>query len=385
MLTREQIEELRRIRQKLHTMPEVAGEENKTAAFIKEKLQESGADTIMDGVGGNGLVAVYEGKNPEKGISLMIRAELDALAINEQNNIPYKSEISNRMHACGHDGHMTIVLGVAEWLKDNRPDNGRVLLLFQPAEETGEGSVQMLNDNEFEKLKIDRGIALHNLPGYKKNTIYIRTKTFALASVGVQITFRGKSSHAAHPEEGINPSIAISNLIRALESLKEKLAESNQSRILTITYIKMGEPSFGMNPGYGEIGVTIRAESSNAIEDLYVKLEKAIQKVSDHFSGEIQYEKKEPFAPTINDKEGVDKLGKIANDLDLPIETLSNPIGWSEDFGEFRKKCPITLFGLGAGEGIPSLHSDRYDFDDDLIPTGVSIFCEWINNELNGK
>ncbi|CAN5478896.1 amidohydrolase [soil metagenome] len=385
MLTSEQIEELRSIRHKLHTMPEVAGEEKKTAAFIKEKLQESGADKIMDGIGGNGLVATYEGKNPEKGITLMIRAELDALAIDEQNDIHYKSEKSNRMHACGHDGHMTIVLGVAEWLKENRPENGRVLLLFQPAEETGEGSGQMLKDAEFENLKIDRGIALHNLPGYKKNTIYIKTKTFALASVGVQISFRGKSSHAAHPEEGVNPSIAISKLILELERVKVKLAASDQFRVLTITYIKMGEPSFGMNPGYGEMGVTIRAETGDAIEDLYSELETNIKKVTDHFSGEIHYEKKEPFAATVNDKEGVDKLGKIADDLGMPIEILNDPIGWSEDFGEFRKKCPITLFGLGAGDDSPPLHSEIYDFNDDLIPTGVSIFCEWINKELNGK
>lgn len=384
MLTSEQIEELKSIRHKLHTMPEVAGEEKKTAAYIKEKLQESGADKILDGVDGNGLVAVYEGKASEKGITLMIRAELDALAIDEQNDIPYKSEKSNRMHACGHDGHMTIVLGVAEWLKENRPDKGCVILLFQPAEETGEGAGQMLKDAAFEKIDMDRGIALHNLPGYNKNTIYIRTNTFALASVGVQISFRGKSSHAAYPKEGVNPSDAVSNLIQELEKTKKKLNENDHFKVLAITYIKVGEPSFGVNPGNGEMGVTIRAETGEALEDLFSELVTTIKKVASHFPGKIHYKKKEPFAATVNDKAGVDKLDKLAEDLDLPIETLNNPIGWSEDFGEFRKKCPITLFGLGAGDDSPPLHSENYDFDDDLIPTGVSIFCKWINNELNG-
>jgi len=385
MLTDQQIDELKNIRHKLHASPEIAGEEKNTAAYIKEKLQSTEPDKIIDNIGGYGLIAIYESKNPGKGSSLMIRAEMDGLAIEEQNDLPYASENKKRMHACGHDGHMAILLGVAKWLKDNRPEKGRVILLFQPAEETGEGSVRMLSDNRFKKLEIDRGIALHNLPGYKKNTIYVRDKTFALASVGMQISFKGKPSHAAYPEEGINPSVAISNFILELEEIKKKLSDNEHFKVLTITYVKVGNPSYGMSPGHGEVGVTIRAENSDAIDNLCSDLEATIENIRENFPGEIHYEKKEPFAATINDKDGIEMLNNIVKDLNLPIETLNEPIGWSEDFGEFRKKCPITIFGLGVGESTPPLHSERYDFEDDLIPTGVSIFCEWTKNELNGR
>lgn len=385
MLTDEQLEKIKSIRRELHMMPEVAGNEKDTAAYIKGKLKESGADEILDEVGGYGIISIFEGENPGKGKTLMVRAELDALAINEQNDIPYRSQRENRMHACGHDGHMAIVLGVAEWLKGNRPETGRVILLFQPAEETGEGAGRMLGGPQFENIDIDRAVALHNLPDRKKNTIYIRNKTFALASVGVKITFHGKSSHAANPAAGINPSLAISGLIKELEELKDSLEADGQFRVVTITYIKVGEPAFGMNPGYGEMGVTIRAETQDSIDGLYSEIESAIAKAAERFAGEIKTEKKEPFTATVNDGEGVDQLRKIAEILDIPLEELEDPLGWSEDFGEFGEKCPITLFGLGAGENSAPLHSENYNFDDDLIPTGVSVFCEWIKGELNEK
>lgn len=384
MLTNTQIDELKDIRRELHTIPEISGAEKKTAAYIKEKLRETGADEIKDQIGGQGIIAVYKGSESDQGKTLMIRAELDALAIDEQNEIPYKSATKNRMHACGHDGHMAIVLGVGIWLKENRPAKGRVILLFQPSEETGEGAGRMMENSEFKKIKIDRGIALHNLPGYKKNTIYIRSNSFALASVGVKIRFLGKSSHAAFPREGINPSAIIAKLIEEFEEIKTKIAKGDQFQVLTITYIKVGEPAFGINPGTGEVGITIRAETDEAIDQLYSKVEQIIHDIRSHFGGDVEYEKKEPFAATVNDQEGVDQLKKVAETVGVNVETLEKPIAWSEDFGEFRKKCSITLFGLGAGEDIPSLHSEQYDFDDDLISTGVSVFCKWIKEELNG-
>ena len=385
MLESEQIAELKSVRQKLHSMPEISGSEKKTAEYISEQLKNTGADRVLEGVGGHGVIAFFDGDQPEAGKTVMIRAELDALAIDEDNDFGYSSQNTGRMHACGHDGHMAIVLGVARWLKENRPEKGRILLLFQSAEETGEGAGQMLNDPAFAKLEIDRGIALHNLPGYKKNTIYIRSKTFALASVGIRILFRGRSSHAAYPEQGINPSAAISKLIQELEKIMNNLAAGSKFRVLTITYIKVGEPAFGINPGYGELGVTIRAETDKSIDRLAADVEDAIERVRGSFKGDIKAEKKEPFAATVNDEAGVEQLQAAAEKLSMDIEKLDRPIAWSEDFGKFRKKCPITLFGLGSGEQTPPLHSENYDFDDDLIPAGVSIFCEWIKEQTNGK
>jgi len=382
MLTPEQVKYIKEIRRTLHRSPELSGEESNTAFLIKGYLETFEADKIVDSVGGAGIYAIYNGEKPDSGKTLLIRAELDALAVKEKTDLPYSSEEDGKMHACGHDGHMAIVLGVAKWLQKNRPKTGKVVLMFQPAEETGEGASRVLEDSRFKNLKIDRAIALHNLPGFKKNTIYIRRGTFASASVGVQISFAGRSSHAAFPDQGINPATTVSDMINRVEKLKTKHAGSDRFRVLTITYIKVGERAFGINPGTGEMGVTVRAETDKEIDTLLSEMESELEEADKLFEGSISYKKREPFAATVNDDEGIDQLLHLLDGTDIEIEELTSPFAWSEDFGEFRKHCPITLFGIGAGSESPPLHSETYDFEDELIPVGISVFCKWIKMEL---
>ena len=384
MLTDTQVKEIQKIRQTLHKYPELSGAESDTASFIKGYLDRFGADEIITGVGGEGLMGIYNGKAPEKGKTLMVRAELDALAIREQTDLPYKSENAGVMHACGHDGHMAIVLGVGKWLNNNRPDIGRIILLFQPAEETGLGAGAMLQDEKLKKITIDRGIALHNLPGYKMNTVFIKEDTFASASVGLKIEFRGQSSHAAYPGEGINPALAISNLVQKLENVKKRALSHDRFRVLTVTYIKLGQPAFGINPGRGDMGVTVRAETDEGITEMIDDVKHELSSVISTFEGEVSVEQREPFSATINDREGVNMLLSVTDKFGVETQQLKDPFAWSEDFGEFRKKCPITIFGLGAGENTPALHSEIYNFDDDLIPLGTALFCEYINKMNNG-
>lgn len=384
MTTKAEINELIVIRKNLHKMPEASGEEEKTSKFIKNELTKCGPDNIYENVGGFGIIAEFSGVAGDQAKTIMIRAELDALAIDEANSFDHKSETENRMHACGHDGHMTIVLGVARWLKNNRPENGKVLLLFQPSEETGEGAGQMLADPQFKDLNVDRALALHNLPGKEQNTIFIKENTFALASVGIKVIFEGKSSHAAYPDEGVNPSYALSNFILKLEAIKKSIKNSDRFRVLTVTYVKIGEPAFGINPGKGEVGITIRAESDDSIKNLIAKIKELANDIDNSFKGKIIIEQKEPFSATVNDKEGVDQLLEIVDSLNIKSVNMDEPIAWSEDFGDFRKKSPITLFGIGAGLDSAPLHSEVYDFNDELIPTGIAIFTEWIKRELNG-
>ena len=383
MLSSDQIEELTAIRKRIHTNPEIAGKEKKTAALIKSELEKTAPDEIIDGIGGHGLVAIYRGENPDEGVNLMIRAELDGLRINEENSFDYRSQTKNRMHACGHDGHMAIVLGAAKYLEDHRPRSGSVMLLFQPAEETGEGAGWMLDDPKFKELKIDRGVALHNLPGYEENRLFVKNETMACGSTGLEISFKGKSSHAAHPEEGINPANAVAELLQSLEILAEEARKGDDYRILTVTYIRMGEPAFGISPGQAEVGVTLRAETDELLESLEDDVHQTIDEVDAGFAGEVSYQNREPFATTVNDRDGVDELEKAAGRADVPLEFLETPMYWSEDFGEFRRKCPITLFGLGAGKDSFPLHSEKYDFNDSLIPGGISVFVNLIKRYTN--
>lgn len=383
MLLQDQLDELKKIRRTIHTAPESSGEEKYTAQLIRSELEKTNPDEIIDGIGGHGLVAIYKGENSGEGQSLMLRAELDGLKIDEENEFDHASEIQNRMHACGHDGHMTIILGVATYLKENRPKKGSVMLLFQPAEETGEGAGWMLDDPKFKDLKIDHGFALHNLPGYEENHIYIKDETFACASVGLEVLFKGKSSHAAHPEEGINPAQCVADLIKKLGQIDDQARKQDLFSILTITYVQMGEEVYGVSPGMAKVGVTMRAETDERLDSLKKEVLNQIKKVENAFKGDVAFEEKEPFTATVNDTRGMDNVFKAADAAEIPVKMLGKPIYWSEDFGRFREKCPIVLFGLGAGKDSFPLHSEKYDFNDNLIPSGVALFVKLIERYCN--
>ena len=374
-------ESLIQIRREIHSRPELSGQEYETAAYIKKQLMATEPDEIIEEVGGCGLIAIYKGIKQDEGSSVMIRAELDGLPIKEQTGLSYQSEHAGKMHACGHDGHMAILLGVAKRLHQNRSDKGNVFLLFQPAEETGRGAEQMLGDQRFKKIDADRILALHNLPGYEENTIYIRSNTIACASTGYKIELTGKSSHAAYPEEGINPAPELAAFVTAVHKLHEDYIYKDKITAATVTYLKLGEEAFGISPGKGEGGVTIRAETDELLSSMKQQLEDSLQKIESGFKGTMKVEEIEPFAAVVNDQFGVEQLKSALNKNEqFRIEELTDPFPWSEDVGEFRKKSPITFFGLGAGKSSCPLHSEKYDFNDQLLSTGKEAFWELIKH-----
>lgn len=372
-------EQLVKTRQKLHSFPEVSGNEKETAAYVENILRSTGADQVLTGIGGYGVAAIYKGIDRGPGGNLMIRAELDGLPITEQTGLAYQSGNSGRMHACGHDGHMAILLGVAEHLKRNRPEKGDVILLFQPSEETGEGAARVLNDEQFKELVIDRAIALHNLPGFEENTLYIRSGTFACASVGYKVTFSGKSSHAAYPEQGINPGEQIAEFIQAVKSLHDDYIYKDKITAATVTYLKLGEEAFGISPGAGEAGATLRAETDELLTEMQNILKEKITSIGGKFSGDLKTDVMEPFAAVVNDKAGVNHFKKALGDAGkFTVKELTEPFPWSEDFGEFCSRFPVTFFGIGAGTHSSPLHSEKYDFNDRLLETGVEAFWQLI-------
>ncbi len=359
--------------------PELSGKEFRTAEFIKTELEKTTPDDIIAGLGGTGILACFNATKPGVHKTLLIRAELDAIAVEEENDFAYKSQTSGVMHGCGHAGHMAILIGLANWLKNNRPDNLNVYLLFQPAEETGRGAASVLNDERFTNISFDHAFALHNLPGFAENEIFIKTGVFACASSGVEVSFKGSSSHAAYPEEGVNPVRAVNSFITTAEKWLKKFRETDELNKAVCTFIKMGELAFGISPGSAKIGYTLRSASDEELQDGISVLKDAFEQSRGSFKGDASFKLVEPFSATINDDFGTEIVINAAIKNNIPVYTLSNAFPWSEDFGEFRKCCPIAMFGLGAGKDHPPLHSERYDFNDDLIDTGIRIFSSIIN------
>ncbi|MFO7800120.1 amidohydrolase [Rhodohalobacter sp.] len=370
-------DELIQIRKELHGNPELSGCESETALRIIEELKKCDPDELLTQLGGTGIAAKFSSVNdPVK--TILFRAELDAIAVREETGLTYSSKNNGVMHGCGHDGHMSILLGVAKKLATERPANKNVWLLFQPAEETGEGAERVLQDDKFDVVQPDFAYALHNLPGYPENQVVVKKGVFAAASIGVQVRFKGKSSHAAYPEQGMNPSREVSELVQFANLEFDDFKSKNSINKIVTTYISLGERAFGISPGEGEVGFTIRSSSDEELTGAVDKLREKIHSLGEIFKGDISFDLVEPFAATVNDPDGVERVIASTSEVGLNLKELDAPFPWSEDFGSFCKRCPITLFGLGTGEEHPPLHSEKYDFNDELIQAGVKMFINLI-------
>ncbi len=336
---------------------------------------------MIQGLGGKGLALVFKGK--KKGKRILFRADMDALPIQEKNKLSYTSKNAGVAHLCGHDGHSSILAGFAMLLNEKRPEKGEVILLFQPAEETGQGALQVINDPKFESIKPDLAFALHNLPGFERHTIVLREKTFAAASVGIKIHFIGRTAHASQPETGLNPATALAKLMLELDELKTQWQSEKAFKLLTITHARLGDEAFGTSPGEAFCWVTIRSFEDKTLEAMQQQCLDLAEKIAKENKLELQNSSHEPFAATVNDSQLTTLAENAAKQNKFKVIKLEIPFKWSEDFGQFGKFGPITLLGIGSGKNHPALHNPDYDFPDELIPTGIAMFdaiCQQITS-----
>lgn len=372
-MNKSEIAQLTNFRKELHSFPELSGEEAATSERVKAFFKNLEPDELIEDLGGHGFAVVYKGDNP--GPVTLLRAELDALPILEYGNIKHISQVSGVSHLCGHDGHMAILCGVGLKLSKERPLNGSVVLLFQPAEETGEGASQVLNSANFKKIVPDFAFALHNLPGYDRNQIVLRKGAFTAASKGMIITFSGNTSHAAHPEDGNSPAEAMCKTIVGLERLSESISEFS---MITVIHAVLGEVAFGTTPGEAKVMATLRTFDDQVLEQLGANATKLVELLAKEYKLEVSVSFRESFQAVINEEKAWEYVNQSAKRLKLKTKHIRTPFRWSEDFGHFSSVTNTLLFGLGAGKNHPQLHEGTYDFPDDLIPTGVNLFNDVI-------
>lgn len=375
------MKELIQLRQELHKHPEVSGNESKTAKRILDFLAKYAPNEIIKNLGGDGLLAIYNGK--EDGKSVLFRCELDALPIQEINSFDYKSVYEGVSHKCGHDGHMAILCGMAKTLHENPLEKGTVMLLFQPAEEDGNGAKRVINDSNFDAIKPDFAFALHNLPGYKKHQIVIKEKTFTCAVNSMIIQLEGKTSHAGEPENGINPALAIAEITTFFNSKINTDLTSKEYCLITPIHISMGEKAYGVSAGYGEIHFTIRSNSNAQMQIIESNLEENVKEIASKFNLKTKIDWTQSFQANENNVEAVNYIRKSASNLNLAILEKELPFTFGEDFGLFTQKFKGAMLGLGSGENTPALHNPDYDFPDEIIETGITLFHQITKEILN--
>lgn len=366
-------------RREIHRHPELSGEEAETAkkiaAFLNKHAQP---DLLVEHVGGHGMLAIYHGKTA--GPTVLIRAELDGLPIEDRSVSDHRSLKKGKGHLCGHDGHMTILTGVAAQVANHRPERGTVVLAYQPAEETGAGAAAMINDPRFIKhVQPDFVYALHNVPGYPKGSIVLKENAFAAASAGLIVKVHGQTSHAAEPEKGLSPAIPISELVLAMENIPKEFPDTFM--LVTTIHVNIGSRAFGTTPGEAEAMFTIRAYTNKDMEVLKDKAVALCEKHLADISHELEWV--EEFPATENNKELTDQISNICKTEQVELINIESPFRWSEDFGHFTNKYKGVLFGLGSGVDTPPLHDHQFDFPDEITPAGINIFSKIIDRHLN--
>jgi amidohydrolase len=381
-LTQEELSNITAFRRELHRYPEVSGEEVETARRVQEALLLAKPDRIVSNLGGHGVAAVYDGAIP--GPTVLIRCELDGLPIEEISAEEYRSTIPGKGHLCGHDGHMSILMAVATALGQKRPNKGRVILLFQPAEENGAGAAAVLADPQFATLKPDMALSLHNLPGVPLGHVLLREGPVNCASRGMKIVLNGKTSHASCPEDGVAPTFALASLLGGLTALGSVAPVGPDFALVTVTHARLGEPAFGISPGRAEIWATLRTLTDERMAGLVQRAEMLAKNEAAAAGLEIEISYEDVFHQCFNSPEAVDALRRALDDEGVSHQSDSRllPMKGSEDFGLFRTVAPSAMFFLGSGETHPQLHNPDYDFPEALIPIGAGVFMRAITNIL---
>ena len=361
------------IRRELHQHPELSGHEARTARFVEDKLQAFHPTKVIRHVGGHGLLVEYFFS--EDGPTVLFRADMDAVAVQEPDDIPHHSQTPGVAHKCGHDGHTTILLRFARMLSERPLPKGRVLLLFQPAEENGSGSKAVLDTKVLDYYKIDKAFALHNIPGYPASAVLCKEDSFTCAVVSVSITLTGKTSHAAEPQKGISPIPATLNIVDELLRWNNTDIQSDDYFLSTIVEIHVGEEAYGVSAGNSVIRATLRAKTDKLLHQHAQQLKELVATECKR-TPDLQHEMEwlEPFSANENDPQSVGMIKNAALRNNLPYIELQTPFSWGEDFGLFTQQYIGAIFGLGSGENCAPLHSPQYDFPDEVIETGATLF-----------
>lgn len=353
------INDIKELRSKLHENPEKSFSESKTKSILMDYIKTHSDFNIVDK---GQWFYCYRLAN---GNPIGFRCDMDAVSLSDDNI----------GHYCGHDGHCAIICGLAQYLTDKKLDRD-VYLIFQPAEEIGQGA--KICCELIEEKQIQEMYGLHNIPGYKEREILLKRDTFACGSVGMSINYLGKAVHAAFSERGINPTYGFNKLVTELNSITDDLKENDEILMLTYIGLIIGSDNFGSSAYKGRLNITVRGQDSNKFEKLIKLIEQKAYEIAEIEKLDCQINKYDYFPATINDNKCIEKIEKQCQKLNLNYRYLDTPMRFSEDFAYYCQKCPSGFIGIGNGINSSELHSSNYCFNDEIIETAINLFASLI-------
>jgi amidohydrolase len=372
--------ELTGIRRDIHAHPELGLETHRTADIVARLLKSWGIEVhrLVDGAGVVGVLRCGNGPR-----SIGLRADLDALPIHERSGAAYQSGRAGIMHACGHDGHTTMLLGAAQYLAETRQFNGTVNFIFQPGEEGMGGALAMLADGLLDRFPSDELYGLHNRPGQPVGHFSITPGTAMAGGAFFDIVVKGRGAHGAWPESAIDPVIACCHIGTALQTVVARNLSPSDMGVLSITKIHGGD-AYNVIPEQARMGGTVRALKGRALSLIEAGLKRVAVGVAESLGASAEVDYRLIFAPLVNAAEPTRVIGDTAAELvgEANVDRNKTPASASEDFAFMLEKVPGAYINLGNGEMSAPVHNDRYDFNDAAIPFGAALFARLVERRL---
>ena len=366
-------------RHDLHQNPEILFETHRTSRIVADKLRDFGCDEVVEGIGRTGVVGVIKGKT-DSGKVIGLRADMDALPIHEQTGLDYSSTTPNAMHACGHDGHTSMLLGAAKYLSETRNFDGTVVLIFQPAEEGGGGGKEMCDDGMMDRWNIQEVYGMHNWPGRPVGSFSIRSGTFFAATDQFDITLEGRGGHAAKPHEVVDTCVMTAQFVTALQTIVSRNADPVDQIVVSVTSLESSSKAFNVIPQRVQVKGTVRT-MSDAMRDL---AEQRIRDISAGicatFGGSADVTYHRSYPTMVNHDEQTAFAAEVATAVSGGCDEAPLVMG-GEDFAFMLEERPGAYILVGNGDTSP-VHHPEYDFTDEAIPAGCSWWAEIVERRM---
>jgi amidohydrolase len=363
-------------RQHLHSIPELSFDCPKTAAFIKERLEEIGVDAIHDGIAQTGIVAIIEGQGD--GPTIGLRADFDALPITEETGVDYASTHPGKMHACGHDGHTAMLLGAATYLSETRNFAGKVALIFQPAEEDGGGGEVMVQEGIMDTFDITEVYAIHNAPNKDFGKFLTTAGPIMAAADTFHIHVSGKGGHAARPYDSVDPVVAACGIVTALQTIVSRNHNTAGTLVISTTQIHTGTTD-NVIPETAYINGTVRTFDKDVQSMVVARMQEVVAGVAAGYGCEARLEFEFGYPPTVNDANKAAFAAQVAADVAGAdgVDDAVTPVMGAEDFSYMLEARPGAYLMLGQGEGA-GVHHPKYNFNDEVAPIGASFLARLV-------
>lgn len=375
-------DEIAEWRRDFHAHPELMYDVHRTADKVAELLRGFGVDEVVTGIGRTGVVGVIKGNKSGSGKVIGLRSDMDALPIHEQTNKPWASTNTGKMHACGHDGHMAMLLGAARYLAETRNFDGTVVVIFQPAEEGGAGGKAMVEDGLMDRFGIQEVYGMHNFPGEELGSFQIRPGGFMAATDEFTIEIEGVGGHAARPHVAVDPVVVASHLVLGLQTIVSRNVDPVESAVLTVTTINAGD-AFNVIARTAKLGGTVRTLDEKVRDQVEKRIAELVPAMAQSFGATAKVKYNRGYPVTSNWSEQTEFAASIAAQVAGKdrVDTDYPPSMGGEDFSYMLQARPGAFIFMGQGD-TADLHQDTYDFNDEAIPHGCSYWATLVETAM---